>query len=75
MAKLDSFSFNDDTTEARTFRFEQALADAEIEGITRDPDGEAFLLQMVAQGIDGAERRKRLKAYLMDKDVHTLAAE
>jgi hypothetical protein len=75
MEKIADFSFHDHTPEASKFRFEQALADAEIEGIARDPDGEAYLLQMVEQGIDGDERRKRLKAYLTGKDAHILAAE
>jgi|GEM_PF-2378024 hypothetical protein len=75
MTQTAKISFNDETTEARTLRFEQALVDAEIEGIERDPDGEAFLRQMFEQGIGGDERRARLKAYLQGKEAHTLAAE
>jgi hypothetical protein len=75
MDQTAKFSFNDVTAAARSFRFEQALVDAEIEGIARDHDGEALLRQMLEQGFDGDERRARLKTYLQAKEAHSIAAE
>ena len=75
MSQTAKYSFNDDTAEARELRFGQALVDAEIEGIARDPEGEALVQQMLEQGVGGDERRARLKAYLLGREAHILAAE
>jgi hypothetical protein len=67
--------FSDDTLEGRLQRFEQALVDADIEGIKPAPEGEALLRDMIVRGIRGDERIARLKAYLANKRAHTIAAE
>lgn len=68
-------TFNDDTLEGRLLRFEQALVDADIEGIGHDPEGEALLRRMIEERVSSPERRARLQAYLQSKVSRSLAAE
>ena len=75
MSKPITPCFHDDTPEARELRFEQALVDAEIEGIARNPEGEGFLRRLYELGLSGEQRRARIRAYLHDKTGQTIAAE
>jgi hypothetical protein len=75
VSKMSNTSFNDQTTEAQLLRLGEAMVDANIEGLDRDPEGEALLRKMVEEGLSGPERRARLKAYLQSKVSHSLAAE
>jgi hypothetical protein len=67
--------FSDDTLEGRLQRFEQGLIDADIEGIKPDPEGEAFVRDMIVRGISGDECIARLKSYLAGRRAGNIAAE
>lgn len=41
--------FSDDSLEGRLQRFEQGLVDADIEGIKPDPEGEAFVRDLIVR--------------------------
>jgi len=67
--------FSDDTLEAQLFRLDQASIDADIEGVAPDPEGEALLRRLVAEGVPGPERRARLIAHIRARHAKALAAE
>jgi hypothetical protein len=75
MSKMSGAGFNHHTTKSQLLRLDEAMVDADIEGIDRDPEGEALLRKMVEEGLSGPERRARLNAYLQSKVSHSLAAE
>lgn len=49
------------------WRAQQAQVDADIEGLSRDPEIEKFFDEMRAEGITTREMIKRLKAYLKSR--------
>jgi len=67
--------FSDDCLEGRLQRFEQGLVDADIEGIKPDPEGEAFVRDLIVRGIRGDERIARITAYLASRRAANIAAE
>jgi hypothetical protein len=50
------------------WRREQAHVDADIEGLSRDPEPERFIADMDAAGIERCEMIKRIKRYFKDRD-------
>lgn len=61
---------------ARAWRREQAHADADIEGLARDPGADALVAEMDAADLSPEERRERLIAYFQDQARRAnLAAE
>lgn len=51
--------------EDAAWRASQAHVDADIEGITRDPEVSRFVADMKAAGVPVRERIKRLKAHVV----------
>lgn len=56
-------------------RYEQALVDADIEGLARDSEAEELAAQMDAEGAPIEDQIKRLKAYFIGKERLAHAAE
>lgn len=56
-------------------RYEQALVDADIEGLARDSEAEELAAQMDAEGVPIEDQIKRLKAYFIGKERLAHAAE
>ena len=56
-------------------RYEQALVDADIEGMPRSPEIEAMIAEWDAAGLDIAEQISRLKAHVRRKSRDFDAAE
>lgn len=56
-------------------RYEQALVDADIEGLARDSEAEKLAAQMDAEGVPIEDQIKRLKAYFIEKERLAHAAE
>ena len=48
-------------------RYEQAMVDADIEGLARSPAIEAMIAGWDADGIDDAEQIRRLKTYFIEQ--------
>lgn len=48
-------------------RYDQAMVDADIEGMARDLEVEAFVREMDKQGLRADLRIKRLKAFLTER--------
>lgn len=59
--------FNDDTPEAAAHRAQQADVDSDIEGMTRDPELEAYADGLVEQGLPIEERVALIKDYAQEK--------
>jgi hypothetical protein len=49
--------------EAATWRAQQAQVDADIEGLSRDPEADRMVADMDAQGISPRDQIAQLKAY------------
>lgn len=49
--------------------FQQAMVDADIEGLARSPEIEAQIAAWEADGLDPAEQIDKLKRYLADEDT------
>lgn len=65
--------FNDKSPQAAQHRYEQAMIDADIEGLAQDPEAEALVAQWTKDGVDHDEQLKRLiERY---SEPATLAAE
>jgi hypothetical protein len=56
-------------------RYEQAMVDADIEGLARSPALEAIVAGWDVEGIDDAERLRRLRAYFAGRRADLNAAE
>lgn len=56
-------------------RYEQAMVDADIEGVARSPEVEAMIAAWDAEGVDDEEQIRRLKAWFRARSVDTDAAE
>ena len=67
--------FNDPTPEAAALRADQAMADADIEGLARDAEAEALIAAMDAEGLSPVERIARLRTFFLDKPGVSIAAE
>lgn len=57
------------------WRSAQAQADADIEGLARDPGAEALIADMERAGVPLDQQRARLIAYFRGEDPQALAAE
>lgn len=57
------------------WRSGQAQADADIEGLARDPGAEALIVEMERAGLPLDQQRARLIAYFRGEDPQALAAE
>ena len=70
-------SFNDPTPEGAAFRGEQAMIDADIEGLARDERVERFMDELRAAGVPIEERMRRLGAFLrnLEQEPEFAAAE
>ena len=58
---------------AAQYRYEQAMIDADIEGLARDPEAEALVEQWREDGVSVEDRIERLKQFYSDRQ--TIAAE
>lgn len=56
-------------------RYEQAMVDADIEGLPRSPEIEAMIAEWDAKGIGGKEQIRRLKAFFAAQGPEVNAAE
>ena len=56
------------------WRERQAHVDADIEGLSRDPEASQLLAEMKAAGVPVATRIERLKAYFVGRRDRKLAA-
>lgn len=56
-------------------RYEQALVDADIEGLADDPEAAQLAAQMDADGVSIETQIERLKAYFIEKERLAQAAE
>ena len=56
-------------------RYEQALVDADIEGLADDPEAARLAAQMDVEHIPIETQIERLKAYFVEKERLTHAAE
>lgn len=56
-------------------RYEQALVDADIEGLPRSPEIEAMIAEWEAAGLDVAEQIARLRSYALRQSGDFEAAE
>ena len=65
-----------DTLDAEAHeRYEQAMVDADIEGLASDPEAARLAAQMDAERIPIETQIERLKAYFVEKERLTHAAE
>lgn len=48
-------------------RYDQAMIDADIEGLARDPEAEALVEQWMEEGVPIDERMERLKQFLRSR--------
>jgi len=60
---------------AASERYRQAMVDADIESLARDPRAEQLAAEMDAQGLPLMEQIERLKAYFREFAPATHAAE
>ena len=63
------------TNPAARERYEQAMVDADIEGLPRSPEIEAMIARWDAEGIDAEEQIRRLKAHFAERSAGIDAAE
>lgn len=56
-------AFNDPTPEGAAFRSQQAMVDADIAGLARDPATEKFVDEMRREGLSVEEQIGRLTVY------------
>ena len=68
-------AFNDPTPEGAAFRGQQAMVDADIEGLARDPEVEKFVAEMERNGLSVDEQILRLTAYFSRDNSVVNAAE
>ncbi len=73
----DLVKFNDPTPEGAAFRREQAMIDADIEGLARDARVDQFMNEMRTAGVPIEERMQRLGVFLrnLEQDREFTAAE
>lgn len=71
------FSFNDLTPEGAAYRGEQAMIDADIEGLARDERVERFMNELREAGVPTEESMQRLGVFLraLEQDREFTAAE
>lgn len=62
-----------DSKSAALERYQQALIDADIEGLAADPEAEALVAAWRAEGLDAETRIARLKALYRERQA--LAAQ
>ena len=68
-------AFNDPTPEGAAFRFEQAMVDADIEGLARNSETEQLFAEMDRLGLSQEERVRRVVAYYSESNSGVNAAE
>ncbi len=64
--KSPMVSFNDPTPEGAAYRGEQAMIDADIEGLADDPGAAKLMDELREAGVPVEERMERLFSYLHD---------
>ncbi|MGD9537104.1 MAG: hypothetical protein AB7P52_05045 [Alphaproteobacteria bacterium] len=75
MMKIDRNPLKNSRSKAAQARYRQAMVDADIEGLARDPGAEKLVEDMRAQGVSVEERIERLKAFFANKEPRADAAE
>lgn len=73
--KTKGIPFNATTPEAAQYRADQAMIDADIEGMARDPELESLIEAWEAEGLPNNEIKARISAYFTADEPVTQAAE
>ena len=70
-------SFNDPTPEGAAYRGEQAMIDADIEGMARDARVDEFMDGLLEAGVSTEESIHRMVTFVkdLDLDIPSAAAE